>query len=119
MKSNKGITLTSLIIYLMVFSIVIGTVSMFTVYFKDNMSEITIANNTSEQYTRFTAYLSNDINSINNIRQITVEENLLNIEFLDGSYHKYIYNNQSLYYIVQKGEETTKKINLCNRSKKT
>ena len=62
-KSNKGITLTSLVIYVIVLMIVIGLVSNFSGYFYHNTNNITIKENYEEQYTKFLAYITKDINS--------------------------------------------------------
>ena len=114
MRSNKGITLTSLIIYMIVFSIVIGTVSMISGSFIKNSEEVVISANSSEQYTRLTTYITEDINSIN-FKSIKVEEDYINIAFLDGSSHQYIYNNNNIYYISVKDESIDKKITICSK----
>lgn len=66
MKSNNGMTIISLIIYIIVLTIVIGTMSMIIKYFYKNMDETVISSNTSDQYSRFIAYISSDINSRKN-----------------------------------------------------
>lgn len=66
MKSNKGITIVSLIIYIIVLTVVVGVVSTLTKYFYRNMDETTISNKTSEQYSRFIEYITDDINSREN-----------------------------------------------------
>ena len=63
MNSNKGITLISLIVYIIVLLIVIGMISTFTKYFYKNADEIVISNNSSENYSRFITYLTDDVNS--------------------------------------------------------
>lgn len=112
MKSNKGITLTSLIIYIIVFTIVIGTVATLSGYFTSNLNNVVISSDASEQYTRLTTYLSNDINSIN-FETMDVGDDYINITFKDGSYHKYLYNDNKIYYISAKEETLDKKISLC------
>ena len=79
MKSNKGITLTSLIVYVIVLLLVIGTISMFTRYFYNNLEEVTISNDSKEQYSRFMAYLTEDINS-SNVAQVNCSEDGQKIE---------------------------------------
>lgn len=66
MKSNKGMTLISLLIYLIVLLVVIGTMSLIIKYFYKNMDETVISSDTSDQYSRFIAYISSDINSRKN-----------------------------------------------------
>ena len=63
MKSNRGITIISLIVYIIVLSIVIGSTSMLIKYFYNNTEETVISKNTTDQYTRFMAYLTDDVNS--------------------------------------------------------
>ena len=63
MKSNKGITIISLIIYIIILSIIIGTVSIFIKYFYSNTEETVVSKKTANQYSRFVAYLTDDINS--------------------------------------------------------
>lgn len=66
MKSNKGITIISLIIYIIILSIIIGTVSIFIKYFYSNTEETVVSKKTANQYSRFVAYLTDDINSRKN-----------------------------------------------------
>lgn len=63
MKSNKGITIITLIVYVIVLTIVIGTVSMMLKYFYKNNDETIIAKDSTSQYTRFLSYITEDINS--------------------------------------------------------
>lgn len=112
MKSNKGITITSLIIYIIVFTIVIATVSTISGYFIKNTDDIIISTNSSAQHTKFTTYLSDDINSIN-FSKLEVKQNSININFLDGSSHYYIYNDQKIYYMSKKESIIDKTVVLC------
>ena len=65
MKSNKGFTLTSLLVYVIVLLIVTGVISTFTKYFYRNSDELIISNNTNEQYSRMLSYITTDVNSSN------------------------------------------------------
>lgn len=66
MKANKGITLISLITYVIILSIVIGTSSILIRYFYINTEETVISKRTADQYSRFITYLTDDINSRKN-----------------------------------------------------
>ena len=116
MKSNKGITLISLVIFLIVLLFVIGIISTFTKYFYRNTNEITISNNTSEQYSRFITYITEDVNS-KNITYVNTdtEGKYINIYFQNSEIHQYIFDTNKIYYISlnSSGEENTK-IELCN-----
>lgn len=116
MKSNKGITLTSLIIYVIVFCMVIGTVATLSGYFTKNMNEVVITTDSAQQYTKLTTYLSEDINSIN-LQNVEVEDGNIKITFKDSSTHTYMYNSEKIYYIVENNGTVEKKITLCNKIK--
>lgn len=114
-KSDKGITLTSLVIYVIVLMIVIGLMSNFLGYFYKNTNKITIKENYEEQYTRFLSYLIKDTNS-DQLYFVKSENNYLILKYKDGSQHQYIYSidNGSIYYI-NVSDTTPKKILLCNK----
>ena len=112
MRENKGITLTSLIIYIIVLTTVIGTVAMITKYFKRNMNETIIANDLSEQYTRFTTYITNDINS-SIFKNVEISNGILNINFTDNTFNQYIFSNNKIYFQRIKAGAVDKKITLC------
>ena len=114
LKSNHGLTLTSLVIYVIVLMIVIALLSSFFGYFYQNVNQITIKEESDERFTRFLAYLTKDINqeSINFIK--TGEDNdvkYIILKFTENEEHQYLYKNNKIYYI---DESKNKKINLCN-----
>lgn len=117
LKSNKGVTLTSLVIYVIVLMIAIGLMSNFSGYFYKNTNKITIKENYEEQYTKFLAYITKDINSdqLNFVKTGTDSgKKYLIFIFKDGSQHQYVYSNENIYYISV-SETVPKKILLCNK----
>ena len=117
MKSNKGITLISLIIYIIVLTIVVGIISVFTKYFYKNTDETVISNKVSEQYTIFLSYITDDINS-GNIDSVEVDASgkYINFYFLDNSVHQYAYdaNSKKIYYLLYDSEYVKQKqIAIC------
>lgn len=66
MKSQKGVTLMSVVIYIIVLTTIVGMMSTLTRYFYNNTEETIILSNTAEQNTRFLSYITNDINSRKN-----------------------------------------------------
>ena len=66
MKSNKGMTIISLIIYILVLSVVIGTTSIFIKYFYNNVDDAVISKKNSSNYLRFVEYITDDVNSREN-----------------------------------------------------
>lgn len=116
LKSNKGITMTSLVVYVIVLTIVIALLSGFSVYFYKNVNLITIKEASDEQFTRFIAYLTKDLNQddVFFIRTGTNngESNNYLILKIDGNIeHQYLFENETLYYI---DKIKNKKIALCN-----
>jgi Tfp pilus assembly major pilin PilA len=61
MKGNKGITLTSLIIYVVAMLIVVSLISVLTGYFYQNVEISSESDQAMKQYTQFNSYFSNDI----------------------------------------------------------
>ena len=114
LKSCKGITLTSLVIYVIVLMIVIALMSGFSGYFNKNINQITIKEENNEQFTRFLAYLTKDINNENIKFAKTGQENDIEyiiIKFEENEEHQYLYKKDSIYYI---NEAKNKKIRICN-----
>lgn len=66
MKNNKGITLTSLIIYIIGMLIVIATIASLTAFFYKNVDMSEIEKVSSEQFTEFSSIFSKEINKKNN-----------------------------------------------------
>ncbi len=63
MKDNKGITMISLIIYIIILTFLIGTSSILIRYFYNNTEETIISKKTADQYSRFMAYITDDFSS--------------------------------------------------------
>lgn len=116
MKSNKGITLTSLLIYVIGLMIIITIVATFTGYFSKNLHEVTVENIAEEQHSRFSAYLAKDINSndVTYVKTANSNKNYVIIYFQGGIEHQYVYNNGNIYFINIEDDTVTKKITLCN-----
>ncbi len=76
MKSESGVTLSSLIIYVIAMSIIIGTIAVITNYFYGNINGLTNRTKASKQYTEFNSYFVNEVNKKGN----TVLTNLLNAD---------------------------------------
>lgn len=92
MKSEKGVTLSSLIIYVIAMSIIIGTIAAITNYFYGNINGLTDRTEGSKQYTEFNSYFVNEVNKRGNI----VLTDLLNsngetkIVFSSGNQFKFV-----------------------------
>ena len=101
MRSNKGITLTSLIIYVIGLTIVIALMGTFNGYFYRNVKTLTIKQNVDEDYSKFLSYITKDVNSDNveNVASGIDGKDCVIFKFKDGKQHQYIVQNNILYYI--------------------
>ena len=103
LKTNQGVTLTSLVIYVIVLMIVISIMSVFSGYFLKNTKEVTINEVSKEQYTKFLSYITKDINSgeLRFIKSGTISENepYLIFKFENEKEHQYILKNENIYFL--------------------
>lgn len=92
MKDNKGITLTSLIIYIIGVLIAVSTISTLTTFFSKNIRMSNINTNTM-QYTKFSSIFLNEINNKNNkiISYKTEGEGFSKVSYIIFSSRKSIY----------------------------
>lgn len=61
MRRESGVTLTSLIIYVVAMLIVVSLISVLTGYFYQNVEISSASDQAMKQYTQFNSYFSNDI----------------------------------------------------------
>lgn len=87
MNNNRGITLTSLIIYIIGMLIVIATIATLTSFFYRNVDINELERLSTEQFTEFSSIFSKEINKKNN----KVIECKTNIEVIDGNDYKISY----------------------------
>ena len=101
MKIENGITLTSLIIYVIGMVIVVTTVSTLTTYFYKNI-DINSTNNDTTQYTKFTSVFLDEINKGQNevIEAKTISESDKKVSYIifsDGNQYTFKEENKSIY----------------------
>lgn len=92
MKSQKGITLISLVIYIMVATVVISTMAIVGSFFFSNMNLIQHQDQYAVEFNKFNMFFISDIKS-NKTAQ--VEEN--KIIFEDGTTYEYNFNEKTIY----------------------
>jgi hypothetical protein len=116
LKSNKGVTLTSLIIYIIGLVIVVALMGTFTGYFYKNVSDVTMKQKAEEQYAKLLSYLTKDVNS-DKLKFVQSGEDPLDcliFKYDDGIEHQYIYQDENIYYL-DINNQNEKKILLCNK----
>ena len=89
-KSEKGITMTSLVIYMVVFIMVIGVLTTISTFFYSNIDEVVDPSKYAYEFNKFAMFFCVDIKNYNNA---VVTAN--SIEFEGGP--TYLYQNNSIY----------------------
>lgn len=114
MRSNKGITLTSLIIYVIGLVIVIALMGTVNGYFYRNVKILTLKQNANEEYSKFLSYITKDVNSENIEYVVSGMEgkDCVIFKFNDEKQHQYIVQDNMIYYINVENQNE-KKIILC------
>lgn len=101
MKNNRGITLTSLIIYVIGMVIVVSLIATLTTFFYKNVNVDNISKDTT-QYTKFSNLFLDEINKKDNdiVECKTTEEDGQKISYIifsDGNQYTYKAENKSVY----------------------
>lgn len=110
MKSQKGITLISLTIYVIVMAVVIGVLAILTTFFFKNMKEVGIDLDPITEYTTFNSYFSEEVNHAN-LKILECKENY--IVFNNGIQYSYIPENKGIY---QNQVKICSNVDQCNFS---
>lgn len=102
MKNNKGITLTSLMIYVIGMVIAIGVIATLTSYFYKNIDIKKLNGDSSTQFTNFSSVFSYEVNLENNriIDCGTTQENGKKISYIifsSGNQYTFKEENNSIY----------------------
>lgn len=104
MRDNKGITLTSVIIYIIGITIVVATIATLTSFFYRNVNIEEISDDSATQYTKFSSIFTEEINRENNSvvdsKILTDEEGRTKesyIIFSSGNQYTFKKENQSIY----------------------
>ena len=112
MKNQSGLTIISLLIYIIVLTVVIGTLATVQKYFYRNIDETQISSQTSEEHARFVTYLTDDINS-GKIEDVEVSSDYTRLFLNDYSAIEYRVQNNTIYKIVILNKKVDKIIPLC------
>lgn len=108
MKSKRGITITSLVVYIIAMTLVVGVVSYITRYFYKNVSENSGKETNLSTYIKFNSYFTNEIN----VSQNSVEANETNAEL--SQVESYIvFSKTKNQYTFKKGKIYLNQIEIC------
>lgn len=93
MKSERGITLTSLVIYVIGITIIFTVIANMTIFFNKNSRSIEYTANNSAQITRINEYLISDTQK-ENLKLIEVTNNTITMQ-INNETVKYTYDTVS------------------------
>lgn len=110
MKSQKGITLISLTVYIIVMAIVIGVVATISTYFYSNIDTSKDIIDPLTEYTKFNSFFTEEVNR-ENIKVLECSENY--IVFDNGVQYTFIEENEGIY---KNKVKICKKIEKCTFS---
>ena len=114
MKSEKGITLIVLSIYIIVFSIIIVLLANLSNYIYSNMENINDSSVDISEINKFNMYFIGDIKTNNQADVRTLSENNQNtiqVIFQDGDVYSYVEDEKSIYKNEQKIARNIEKFN--------
>lgn len=113
-KSQKGITLTSLAIYIMIVLIVVGILATITANFQSNLKEINKQGSSNAEIDKFNIYFLKEVK-----KQGNGIETIQNNEILFTSGNKYTVSSESDAVYLNDTIKIAEKIESCNFSSKT
>ncbi len=94
MKSQKGVTLISLTVYIIVMVIMVAVVAVISTYFYTNTDSVTQTIHPLAEYTKFNSFFTEEMNH-NNLKILACEENY--IVFDNGVQYTYVPENKGIY----------------------
>lgn len=99
MKSENGVTITSIMIYVIVLTIVVVTVGRITTYFYKNVNTVTSSTDASSAYLSFNTYFTNEINTEKNQVKECVTNDDTGVSYItfEGTQNKYIFKGKNIY----------------------
>ena len=106
MKNEKGVTLIILVIYIIIFSVVIGILTSLSTYIYGNLKYIDDNSDDVSEFNKFNAYFIEDVKSNSQVQiesKINSENiNLIQLTFGDGDIYIYVKEEKSIYKNKQK-----------------
>ncbi len=111
MKNEKGITLTSLVIYIVMLFIVLIMLGVIRNNFQNSIKDISEGSSIESEFNKFNIYFAKDVKIEGN--KVKINENN-EIEFLSGNTYGFNNESKSIYLINEQQQITLlKDINSC------
>ncbi len=106
MKSEKGVTLTALVIYILVATLLIGGIAMLSSFFFSNMNLIKNQDQYAPEFNKFNMFFIGDVK---NNKTATVTET--KVTFEDGTVYQYNSSEKAIYRNSTKIAEKVQSVN--------
>lgn len=98
MKSESGVTITSVLIYIIALTAVVIIIGRITTYFYGNMNSITQNTVADAEYTKFNSYFTDEINiEGNSVVECGTTDQQSNYIIFSKTENQYTYQNGSIY----------------------
>lgn len=99
MQTEKGITLISITIYVIVMLIIVSVMTVLTSYFYKNIDIRSVSADLNQQYTKFNAYFTQEVNKKGNqLLEINSKDDQQSyMIFSSGNQYTYIPKNEGIY----------------------
>lgn len=98
MKSQKGITILSLTVYVIAFAIVIGIVATITGFFYKNVKDISVDINPLTEFATFNSYFVDEVNHSNlSVKECSTDNGQSYIIFSNNVQYTYVPANKAIY----------------------
>ena len=113
MKSEKGITLSSLVIYMIIATAVISSVALLSSNFYSNMYKITEQSSYAPEFNKFSMFFSEDVKN-----NKSAEVSSTKVTFEDGTIYEYKAREKAIYRNKTKISEKLDTINFSTSNVK-
>lgn len=97
MSNEKGITLSSLVIYIIVFTLVLGLLVTMTSYIYSNLGRVNSDSYSSEEFNKFNINFVKDVKSSEDARVVTSSGGNVQIVLSNNVNYNYIASEKAIY----------------------
>lgn len=101
MKSQKGVTMVTLVIYVSSFVLITGIVGAITTYFYNNMKLMDVNISSNAEYNKLNLYMANKTHK-DGVQILKYGEDYITFLELDGSKNTFVRKGDILYYNTYK-----------------
>lgn len=97
MKSERGVTLTSIMIYIIALTIAVVTIGRLITYFYKNINMVDSSSISDAEYMKFNSYFTDEVNIEGNEVELIGDENETSYIIFSKTQNQYTYKNGKIY----------------------